>query len=231
MKGFYILGGYPDMKKFEEVFKYLAEKADFVEVGLAYNDPVADGPVIAEAASKVVKSNIKIDDILKIVEAYKKSKVYIMTYANIFYQYGLREFSQKYGKLINGVIVADLPNRMHGFFYDNGFDIPVIPFVTPESRDEDIEELKGSKADFIYFVGVRGVTGSNVNFLDDELVEKVKFVKKMTSKKVVFGFGIKTKNDTEKVMTYADGFVIGTEAVKRQTNINEFKKYIESIIR
>jgi tryptophan synthase alpha chain len=231
MKGFYILGGYPDMKKFEEVFKYLAEKADFVEVGLAYNDPVADGPVIAEAASKVVKSNIKIDDILKIVEAYKKSKVYIMTYANIFYQYGLREFSQKYGKLINGVIVADLPNRMHGFFYDNGFDIPVIPFVTPESRDEDIEELKGSKADFIYFVGVRGVTGSNVNFLDDELVEKVKFVKKMTSEKVVFGFGIKTKNDTEKVMTYADGFVIGTEAVKRQTNINEFKKYIESIIR
>jgi tryptophan synthase alpha chain len=231
MKGFYILGGYPDMKKFEEVFKYLAEKADFVEVGLAYNDPVADGPVIAEAASKVVKSNIKIDDILKIVEAYKKSKVYIMTYANIFYQYGLREFSQKYGKLINGVIVADLPNRMHGFFYDNGFDIPIIPFVTPESRDEDIEELKGSKADFIYFVGVRGVTGSEVNFLDEELVEKVQFVKKVTNKNVVFGFGIKTKKDTEKVMTYADGFVIGTEAVKRQTNINEFKKYIESIIR
>ncbi|UOD35205.1 tryptophan synthase subunit alpha [Deferribacteraceae bacterium V6Fe1] len=230
MKGFYILGGYPDMKKFEEVFKYLAEKADFVEVGLAYNDPVADGPVIAEAASKVVKSNIKIDDILKIVEAYKKSKVYIMTYANIFYQYGLMEFSQKYGKLINGVIVADLPNRMHGFFYDNGFDIPIIPFVTPESREEDIEGLKGTKADFIYFVGVRGVTGSNVNFLDDELVEKVKFVKKMTSKKVVFGFGIKTKNDTEKVMTYADGFVIGTEAVKRQTDTTQFKRFINSII-
>jgi tryptophan synthase alpha chain len=230
MKGFYILGGYPDMKKFEEVFKYLAEKADFVEVGLAYNDPVADGPVIAEAASKVVKSNIKIDDILKIVEAYKKSKVYIMTYANIFYQYGLREFSQKYGKLINGVIVADLPNRMHGFFYDNGFDIPVIPFVTPESRDEDIEELKGSKADFIYFVGVRGVTGSEVNFLDTELVEKVQFVKKVTNKNVVFGFGIKTKNDTEKVMTYADGFVIGTEAVKRQTDTTQFKRFINSII-
>lgn len=230
MKGFYIMGGYPDLVKFEEVFKYVADRADFVEVGLAYNDPVADGPIIAGAANIVVKAKTKIDDILKIVEKYKKTKIYIMTYANIFYQYGLREFSQKYGKLINGVIVADLPNRMHGFFYDNGFEIPIIPFVTPESREEDIENLKDSKGDFIYFIGVRGVTGSSVNFMDDELVKKVNYVKRVTNKRVIFGFGIKTKNDTEKVMTYADGFVIGTEAVKRQTDTTQFKRYISSII-
>lgn len=230
MKGFYIMGGYPDLVKFEEVFKYVGDRADFVEVGLAYNDPVADGPIIAEAANIVVKAKTKIDDILEIVEKYKKTKIYIMTYANIFYQYGLREFSQKYGKLINGVIVADLPNRMHGFFYDNGFEIPIIPFVTPESREEDIENLKDSKGDFIYFIGVRGVTGSSVNFMDDELVKKVNYVKRITNKRVIFGFGIKKKNDTEKVMTYADGFVIGTEAVKRQTDTTQFKRYISSII-
>lgn len=230
MKGFYILGGYPDLDRFEEAFKFVTERADFVEVGLAYNDPVADGPVIAEAVNEVVRRKVDIDDILRLVENHKRSKVYIMTYANILYQYGLKEFSDRYKSVIDGVIVADLPNRMQSFFYDSGFSIPIIPFATPESRIQDIEELKNSKGDFIYFVGVRGVTGSNVNFMDDELVKKVKYVKRITNKKVIFGFGIKSKDDTLKVMRYSDGFVIGTEAVKRQKEMSEFRKYITTIV-
>ena len=230
MKGFYILGGYPDLQIFEKCFSYVTNRADFVEVGIAYNDPVADGPIIAKAADVVVKNRTNMEDILDIVEKHKKSKLYIMTYSNIFYQYGLKEFSSKYNSLIDGVIVADLPNRHHEFFYDKGFEIPIIPFVTPESRQEDIEKLKDNKADFIYFVGVRGVTGSSVNFLSDELIDKVNVVKKITGKKVVFGFGIKTKEDVKKVLTYSDGFVIGTQAVKRQDDINEFQRYIDSIV-
>lgn len=227
MKGFYILGGYPDIKTFEKGFTIVQKYADFVEVGLAYNDPVADGPVIAKAAAEI-SGETKLEEILDIVKQHKKTKIYVMTYANIFYQFGLKRFSDEYSDIIDGVIVADLPNRLHNFFYDKGFYIPIIPFVTPESRIEDIKLLKNSKADFIYFVGVRGVTGSSVDFLSSELVKKVQLIKEVTNKKVVFGFGIKTKEDTEKVLSYADGFVIGTEIVKRQNQSEKLKGYVES---
>lgn len=230
MRGFYILGGYPDLQFFEQEFSYITKVADFVEVGLPFNDPVADGPVIAKAASEVLEKKATVKDILKIVEKHKKSKVYLMSYGNIFYQYDLKNFSDDYKHLVDGVIVADLPNRMHNFFFDKGFEIPIIPFATPESRLEDLLPLKNSFADFIYFIGLRGVTGGSVNFLDESLIKKVKTVKEITSKKIVFGFGIKSKEDTKKVLSFADGFVIGTEVVKRQVNINKVKEFVDTIL-
>lgn len=231
MKGFYMLGGYPDLQLFEEGFSYITNRADFVEVGLPFNDPVADGPIIAKAAAETLKNRIDIKDILKIVEKYKKSKVYVMTYGNIFYQYGLKRFSKDYKDLIDGVIVADLPNRMHNFFIDNGFEIPIIPFATPESRVDDILPLKNCVADFIYFIGVRGVTGTKANLLDKELIKKVKSVKEITSKSVVFGFGIKNRADADNVLLFSDGFVIGTEVVRRQTDMEKLKEYIDTILK
>lgn len=225
MKGFYILGGYPDIKTFEKDFILLQKYADFVEIGLPYNDPVADGPVIAKAASEI-SDRVKIEEVLAIAKKHKKTKVYVMTYANIFYQFGLKKFSEAYSETVDGVIIADLPNRLHNFFYERGFEIPIIPFVTPESRIEDIKLLRNNTGDFVYFVGVRGVTGSSVDFLSSELVKKVQLIKELTDKKVVFGFGIKTKEDTEKVLKYADGFVIGTEAVKRQDQPPKLEEYV-----
>ncbi len=226
MKGIYIVGGYPDIETFKKQIAIINQrKIDFVEIGLPFNDPVADGPVIAEAIEKTVNKNYKIDEILNMAKLLNK-KVYVMTYSNIIYRYGVKKFSENYSKFLNGLIIADLPNRLHKFFYKLGLKLPIIPFVTAETRKDDFEILKKTKADFVYFVAMRGTTGGKIDFTNKELIKKAEEIKEFLSKDFIVGFGIKNKGDIEKVMQYANGFVIGTEIVKKQHNLKEFEKFL-----
>ena len=226
MKGIYIVGGYPDLRRYIEVLKIIKEtNIDFVEIGLPFNDPVADGPIIAGAINEVVKKNYSVDDILEPAkEILGKKKLYIMTYANLVYNIPNEKFYD-----FNGLIIADCPNRLHKFFYKRGLKTLIIPFATLETRESDLKYIKNSKADFVYFVSIRGTTGGKIDLNSKDIFDKLKAIKRSTMKKVIFGFGIKNKSHTEKILKIADGFIIGTEIVKRQDNILNLKKFFKSL--
>lgn len=229
MKGIYMMIGYPDENIFKEEFIFTQNCGlDFVEIGLPFNDAVADGPIIADAGEKVIESGINTENLMDFIGKHKKIKIYAMTYSNIVYSCGIKIFSDKYQDILDGVIIADLPNKYHYFFKDQGFKIPIIPFAT---TDTDINELSSYSCDkdFIYFVGLKGVTGSKADFQNQQIIDKIHALKKHTNKKVVFGFGIKTPEDASTVMNFADGFVVGTEVVKRQTDTEKFKEYVNSL--
>ncbi len=223
MKGVYIVGGYPDLETYIEVLKILNEsKIDFVEIGLPFNDPIADGPVISKAIEETLKKGYNIDEILEPAKnILTNKKVFVMTYSNLIYNYPPEKF-----KDFNGLIIADCPNRLHSFFYNRRLNIKIIPFVTPDTKEKDLKILKKSQVDFIYFIGIRGVTGGKINFetVDINIIKQIKII---TGKKIIWGFGIKNKNEIYKILKIADGFVIGTEIVKRQTNLKKLKFYLE----
>ncbi len=229
MKGAYILANYPNRELFKKELDYLlSTKVDFVEIGLPFNDPVADGPVIAKASNEIAEKGYNIDEISQLIPKTDK-KIYFMTYSNIIYRYGFKEFSERFESLINGVIVADLPNCGHDFFIKHGFSLPLISFATPESRKTDLEKLDRYSGDFVYFIGIRGITGGDVDFNSADLRNKFFEIKSHTRKKVIVGFGVKTRNDVENILSFADGFVIGTEIVKRQEDFEEFKRYVDEV--
>ncbi|KAA0257089.1 tryptophan synthase subunit alpha [Deferribacter autotrophicus] len=230
MKGVYIVLNYPDKESFRRIYDYLINSnlIDFIEIGYPFNDPVADGAVIAEAVEKV-HDKVSYNDLKKILEISCNKKKYVMTYANVIYSYGIKEFSRDFTPFLDGLIIADLPNRMHTFFKERDFRIKITPFVTPASRLEDIESLKGSDADFIYYVGVKGTTGTFTDGNKSLNEEKVKLIKEVTGKKVVYGFGIRSRGDVERILKFADGVVIGTEIVKRQPNFEELKSFVEEV--
>ena len=149
-----------------------------------------------------------------------------MTYTNIIYRYGLKNFSSDFTGLIDGLILADLPVRMHKFLIERGLNIAIIPFATPLSRENDLKTIHNLSADFVYYIGVKGVTGSKNRINLNEQKIQIEKIKKITGKKVVYGFGIKNRKDADKIHEIADGFVIGTEIVKRQPYFDELKKYI-----
>jgi tryptophan synthase alpha chain len=156
-------------------------------------------------------------------------KKYIMTYANIIYSYGIESFSTRMNGHVQGIIIPDLPNRMAKLFYDNNFGIPIVPFATLETRESDIELMDSSRSEFIYFVGLRGITGAAADFGTGEFTGKVDLLRKKTSKKIVIGFGIKTAEDAEQALALGDGFVVGTEAVKRQGDPETLEEYISTL--
>lgn len=233
MKGIYILGNYPNRETFVECFNSIIDAGyEFVEVGVPFSEPVADGPVIASAVQEVIEQGGKSKDILRELKSLelKNAKLYIMTYSNIIYNYGLKSFSDDFKEILSGIIVADVPNKLHSYFYDKGFEIPLIPFVTPESREEDIRKVADMKGDFIYFIGLRGTTGGSVDLASSEISERISQIKKITDKTIVMGFGIKDKTDADKALNVADGFVVGTAAVKLQKNPTEYTAFVKSLI-
>jgi tryptophan synthase alpha chain len=227
------MGGYPDREIFRKEVKAVSDAGyDFIEIGMPFNDPVADGPVIAQAGLESIKNGTTTESIIEDIKAISDLplKKYIMTYANIISAYGKERFSKDLNGMISGLIIADLPNRMRSVFIENTLTLPIIPFATMETRDEDIDILSRASGDFIYFVALRGITGSKSNLDDPVIHDKIKMIRKKTEKPIVIGFGIKDSSDIKKATKLGDGFVIGTEAVMRQKDFKSFNDYINIII-
>lgn len=227
MKGFYIVGGYPDREKFRECLFAVAQQGfEFVEIGIPFSEPVADGPVIAGAIHEAVKNGVNIKEIMADVREMKQKypaiKAIVMTYANIFTGYGEDNFTKDFGDILDGVIIPDVPLRMQPWLQERGFGIPVVPFVTPVSRQADIAALDKVETPFIYYISIMGITGSDKKAGDADNGIRAG---EITGKPVVTGFGIRTPEDAKKALEATGGFVIGTEAVKRQGNPAEFKDY------
>jgi len=235
MRGIYLPAFFPTKEIFEKCVDSIVENGfDFVEIGVPFSEPVADGPVISSAYSRVLNSKTKIEEIFQSIEEIsikysKRIKIFIMTYSNIIFDYGIENFNSRFKTKLRGLIIADCPNKMQNFFYKSGLNIPIIPFVTPESREEDLQFLQKTKADFVYCIGIRGITGAKMGKEHDYLKKLISDTKKYTEKSVVLGFGIKTKKDTELAFSIADGFVIGTEAVKNQENLDDYKNFLEKL--
>jgi tryptophan synthase alpha chain len=218
MKGIYLVGGYPDRTGFRECCRIIAEKGfDFIEVGIPFNDPIAEGPVIAGAIGEALASGVTTAEVMEDIALLDPGiPVYAMTYANIIHSRGIRRFSAEMAPHLRGVIVPDLPNRMARRFREEGFSIPIVPFATLDTRESDIGTVNESESDFVYFVGLRGITGGESDFTSPELAEKTRVLRRGTDKKIIIGFGIKTPEDARQAASLGDGYVIGTEAVRRQ---------------
>jgi tryptophan synthase alpha chain len=233
MKGIYLTGGYPDSSTFRECCEAVASSGfNFIEVGIPFNDPIADGPVIAAAIHESLGGGATPASVMKDIEGIQhlKLKKYVMTYANVVYSYGIKRFSDRMAPLLDGVIIPDLSNRMTGLFYDSGFAIPIVPFATLESRESDIEAMNGSPSRIIYFVGVRGITGAQSDFTAPELIDTIGMIRRLTGKQIIIGFGVKSGADARQARAVGDGYVVGTEAVRRQKDPSALREYLGSLV-
>jgi tryptophan synthase alpha chain len=230
--GIYLVADYPSRETFLGAVRACeACKVDFLEVGFAFSDPVADGEVLERAAHTVLKER-NVDDFVAALDEARSmftGRLYVMTYANIVYSNGMGAFAKRLAPL-SGLIVADLPLREIGAFERNlnGSELSLIRFLTPESRAEDVASaLRGAK-DFIYFVSKRGTTGGAFE-LDDETRNKIVEVRGK-GVEVFVGFGVQEKRDLETAYSVADGAIIGTRAVKElEQGVDRFEAYLRSL--
>ncbi len=230
--GIYLIANHPSREAFIEAVRICDEaNIDFLEIGFPFSDPVADGDVLEKACYDTLK-RYTFDDTITCLHDVRKifrGKIYVMTYANVVYGPGTENFIEKLGH-IAGIILADVPSREVRHF-EKVFkerDIPVIRFLTPESRNEDIDRAARDARDFIYFVSKRGTTGGEFA-IDEETQTKISRAKKRGG--VVFlGFGIKDRKDVELAFHYADGAIIGTQAViELKRGIDTFRSYITGL--
>jgi tryptophan synthase alpha chain len=218
----YAMAGDPDLPRSVDVFAALVEGgADILEIGVAFSDPIADGPVIQGASERALKAGSTLQRVLdEVVPAVRKrcpeTPLVVMTYVNIVMAMG----EERYAKLarergISGTILPDLPpeesESLRRTFDAAGVDlIPLCAPTTPPARAEAIaREGRG----FVYCVSVAGVTGMRAE-LPKDLSSRLELVKRAAKVPVVAGFGISTAEQARVIGAHADGVVVGSALVR-----------------
>lgn len=193
--------------------------ADIIELGVPFSDPMADGPVIQRASERALANKVGLKDVLTMTAEFRKTNtitpVVLMGYANPLERMGYAAFANAAKAAgVDGALTVDIPPEesagVSDVFKAAGLDpIFLLSPTTPESR---IERVAKAAAGFIYYVSLKGVTGS-ANLDTEEVARKLAMVRRHCTLPVGVGFGIRDAATAEAVARIADAVVVGSRIV------------------
>ena len=230
----YFCAGCPTLEGTGDVIKTMQRRGiDFIEVGIPFSDPLADGPVIQSAATQALKNGMNLKTLfaqLKAIKSDVQIPLIMMGYLNPILHYGIEAFCQSCADSgVSGMIIPDLP------FDDyltqvkpvaDKYDLRVIMLITPETSKERIRFIDEHTDGFIYMVSSAAITGAQKSF-DDAKQEYFRRINAMNLRNPrMIGFGISNKQTLKAAQENAAGAIIGSKLV---TLLNESKDADEAL--
>ncbi|OAG28096.1 tryptophan synthase subunit alpha [Thermodesulfatator autotrophicus] len=217
----FIEGGDPDFAATEDLLWALAEAgADVIELGFPFSDPLADGPIIQEAAQRALRHQPTIDQFLDLIARLRqegfKVPVVIMGYLNPFFRYGLEAFAQNsHQSGLDGAIIPDLPleEAKPWLKIARKHRLASILLAAPTTPSERLERIARSSTGFLYYVSITGITGTK-EALPEELALKLDLAREVSPVPVAVGFGISKPEQVKALSPHADAIVVGSAIVK-----------------
>jgi len=240
--GVFLTAGYPSLEYSKDIFKIILDaEVDFIEIGLPFSDPMADGPLIQHSSQIAIEQNTSVEECFKLVKEIRKINndipIILMGYYNPIHYYGNLKFIKKAVLSgIDGLIIVDLPMEEDEEFYNLSYknNLPLIRLVTPTTDEERLKKILKNAYGFVYYVSVTGITGTKSASVND-VKNKIKVIKKITNLPVIAGFGIKNSVDAKKMSSISDGIVIGSslvnkieEVYKKKNGLKEIFKFLNS---
>ena len=198
--------------------------ADVIELGVPFSDPMADGPVIQKAGEKALGLGIGLVQVLDHVREFRKrnttTPVVLMGYANPVERYdqihGADAFVRDAAAAgVDGVLIVDYPPEECEAFAASlrahGMDL--IFLLAPTSTDERMAEVARLASGYVYYVSLKGVTGSGA--LDTAAVEAMlPRIRQHVHIPVGVGFGIRDAATAQAIGKVADAVVIGSRIIQ-----------------
>ena len=236
----YFTCGYPKLDDTTKVISALEESGvDFIEVGLPYSDPLADGPTIQESSQKALENGINLDIVFEQLMTIKypiKTPLVLMGYLNQMLKYGEDKFCQKVVECgIDTLIIPDLPmiefeNHYQKLF--NKYGITNVFLITPHTSEERIKKIDSYTEAFIYVVASASITGAKGEISNTQIAyfERIKAMKLQS--KLIVGFGISDKSTFNTACNYANGAIIGSAFIKNlgKNGVGKIGDFIKPII-
>jgi len=198
--------------------------ADVLELGIAFSDPIADGPTIQAADIRAIKSGMTVEralQFIKLATEYKPVPVGLLIYYNLVFQYGIEKFFADF-KAAGGssILIADLSidDADEVIPAAEKADLETVFMVTPNTADDRAKLIAEKSTGFIYTVSTLGVTGAR-SALSDMVKPLIARLKGITDTPVCVGFGISSADQAKQVADAgADGVIIGSKIVKMIEN-------------
>ena len=218
----YFCAGAPTLDSTADTILTMQDRGiSMIEVGIPFSDPMADGPVIQEAATTALKNGMSLRLLFEQLKAIKEQvtiPLVLMGYLNPIMQYGIEAFCQSCVESgVRGVIIPDLP------FDDylesikpaaDKYDLRIIMLITPETSEERIRFIDEHTDGFVYMVSSAATTGAQQSF-DEQKQAYFRRINAMNLRNPrMIGFGISNKQTLESAQQNAAGAIIGSKFVQ-----------------
>ena len=217
----YFCAGCPTLDGTADVITTLQQRGiDMIEVGIPFSDPLADGPVIQEAATKALRNGMTLSllfDQLRQVKEQVRIPLILMGYLNVVMHFGIERFCRQCVESgVAGAIIPDLPFKDYLETVKpvaDRYDLRIIMMITPETSEERIRFIDSHTDGFIYMVSSASITGAQQNF-DERKQDYFRRINDMRLRNPrMIGFGISNRQTLESAQANAAGAIIGSKFV------------------
>ncbi len=215
----FMTGGFPDRAGFRRNLAAIGGEADVVEIGVPFSDPMADGMTIQRASQVALRGGFTLPwllDELRQMQPRPNAPLLLMSYLNPLLAYGLDRLPEAAVESgVAGFIIPDLPYEesaeMRAAFDRVG--VALVQMVTPVTPPARIRMLCEASQGFVYAVTMTGTTGKSVAVPEDVLdyMDRVRAVSPIP---VCAGFGIRGREQVERMTGHVDGVVVGSALVE-----------------
>ncbi len=235
----YLMAGYPTIEATVQIIPLLEQAGvDFIELGIPFSDPIADGPVIQRAANQALKNGVTLQHVLEIVATIRRNHsipILFMGYTNPVYQFGMKAFIHACRNLqVDGIILPDLPLeeclRYLPFFRQHQLDF--IHLIAPNTPEARIRLIDHHTTAFIYCTAYTGVTGKD-HRLTPKGEQFFRRLNRLVTHPIMIGFGVKTHQDFQYYGQFARGVIVGTAFLKwlNRLDPSEYPRAIPAFVR
>ena len=217
----YFCAGAPTLNATSDVILTMQRRGiDMIEVGIPFSDPMADGPVIQDAATKALRNGMNLKTLFAQLQSIKEQvqiPLILMGYLNPIMQYGIDHFCQSCVESgVSGMIIPDLPFKDYQEVIKpvaDRYDLRVIMLITPETSEERIRFIDDNTDGFIYMVSSAAITGAQKSF-DKAKQDYFRRINAMNLRNPrMIGFGISNKQTLQSAQQNAAGAIIGSKFV------------------
>jgi tryptophan synthase alpha chain len=230
----FFTAGYPKLNDTLTILDYLEKSGvDWVEIGIPFSDPIADGETIQQSSSVALENGMNLNllfEQLKSNAPNRKIPVILMGYFNTVFQYGVEQFCidcQASG--VSGAILPDLTpelfsKRYADLFRKHQLIMPLI--ITPETQADRIKHVDEIASGFLYLVSASGTTGKTNGFDETQLSNIIQHHARSLKNPIMVGFGISNHQDFQKATQKSRGAIVGSAFIR---HINQYGIELPSI--
>jgi tryptophan synthase alpha chain len=214
--------GWPDAERCYQTIKTMIDQgATALELGVAFSDPVADGPVIQQATTEVLQSGFDVEQAFRLlsrVRAYNASiPIGLLTYLNVVLARGAGKFFEEAARCgVDSVLIADLPPDAADEVapHAEAHGVALVFIVSPLTSVDRLSKIAALSRAYVYVVSRLGITGVQETH-DNQLEELIARAKKVTDVPMLVGFGISSPSAARNMLAIgADGVISGSKVIE-----------------
>lgn len=219
--GLFLTSGFPAPDATLPILRAIdAAGADFIELGMPFSDPVAEGLPIQMASERALRQGASMATTFETAAAFRAQSdtpLVLMGYANPVMRYGVGDFcADAASSGVDGLILPDLPpeeaDEVEAAAAERG--LSVTHLIAPNTSDDRVRLVDARSTGFVYAVSVTGLTGSG---LGDEGATDAYLARAraLVEQPLLVGFGISTGEDAARLTRHTDGFIVGSALIRR----------------